>query len=186
MAKLAPFQWLYIFFVLAGVVLGVLGIRAAIMLIKGADKAYRSALIVLIAGVVVGFLHIYVSRALGGKSMPVDAVVYTTLLTLLVFLLFRLPFLWQCVDFSKAKANQNKPAGGTAALLLGLMTLTVKYAMASTHTWDGVNYAGAFDIFTTSSGIALLCLGTGIIFRVEKVGGRVKQAAGRSEALRNV
>lgn len=89
------------------------------------------------------------------------------------------------LDFSKSKANQNKLAGG-AALLWGLMTLTVKYVMASTHTWDGGNDAGAFDVFTTSSGVAVLCLGAEIIFGVEKVGGGVKQAAGRSEAVRNV
>ena len=35
MAKLAPLQWLYILFVLAGVALGVMGIRATIQLIRG-------------------------------------------------------------------------------------------------------------------------------------------------------
>src|SRR5512143_707687 len=84
MAALAPFQWLYILFVLIGVVLGVLGIRATIMLIKGADKSYRDALTILLAGVIVGFIHIFASRALRGKSMPVDAVVYTTVLTLAI------------------------------------------------------------------------------------------------------
>ena len=64
MAPLAKLQWLYILFVLAGITIGVLGIRATIALIKGADKSYRDALYVLIAGVVVGFIHIFVSRAL--------------------------------------------------------------------------------------------------------------------------
>ena len=41
MAPLAPFQWLYILFVLAGIALGILGIRATILLIKGTDKSYR-------------------------------------------------------------------------------------------------------------------------------------------------
>lgn len=169
MAALAPFQWLYILFVLIGVALGVMGIRAAIMLIKGTDKSYRDALLVLIAGVVIGFVHIFVSRALRGASMPVDAVVYTTLLTLVVFLLFRIPFIWQGVDFTKAKANQNKPAGGAAAILLGIMTLTIQYTMASTHTWNGVNYADAFNLGMTIAGIGLLLLGAGTFVSMDKV-----------------
>ncbi|GAB4503156.1 MAG: hypothetical protein Fur0043_01480 [Anaerolineales bacterium] len=159
MAPLAPFQWLYILFVLIGIALGVMGIRAAIMLVKGADKSYRDALIVLAAGVVVGFIHIYASRALRGKSMPVDAVVYTTLLTLIVFLLFRIPAIWQGVDFARAKANQNKPAAGASAILLGLLTLTIQYTMASTHTWEGVNYAAAFHMTTALLGSGLILAG---------------------------
>ena len=44
MVALAPFQWLYILFVLTGILLGVMGIRATIMLIRAADKSYRDAL----------------------------------------------------------------------------------------------------------------------------------------------
>lgn len=169
MAALAPFQWLYILFVILGIALGVMGIRATIMLIKGADKSYRDALMVLIAGVVIGFIHIYASRALRGKSMPVDAVVYTTLFTLAIFLLFRIPFIWQGVDFTKGSVKSNRPAGGAAAILLGLMTLTIQYTMASTHTWDGVNYANAFNTAMTMAGTALLLLGLGAAIAWEKI-----------------
>ncbi|MEW5939083.1 MAG: hypothetical protein AB1750_05440, partial [Chloroflexota bacterium] len=57
MAALAPFQWWYILFVLFGIALGVMGIRATYMLIKGADKSYRDALYTLLAGAVIGFIH---------------------------------------------------------------------------------------------------------------------------------
>ncbi|MBI5932104.1 MAG: hypothetical protein HY867_00235 [Chloroflexi bacterium] len=159
MAALAPFQWLYILFVLIGIALGVMGIRATIMLIKGADNGYRDALYTLLAGAVIGFMHIMVSRSLRGSSMPVDAVVYTNVLTLVIFLLFKIPAIWQGVDFAKAKANQNKPAAGASAILLGIMTLTIQYAMASTHTWDGVNYADVFNASMTGIGLALMALG---------------------------
>lgn len=169
MAALAPFQWLYILFVLIGIALGIMGIRATVLLVKGADKSYRDAMIALAAGVVVGFIHIFVSRALRGKSMPVDAVVYTTVITLVVFLLFKIPGIWQGVDFAKAKASQNKPAGGAAAILLGIMTLTIQYTMGSTHTWGGVNYADAFNASMTAIGIGLLMLGAGIFVSMAKV-----------------
>jgi drug/metabolite transporter (DMT)-like permease len=163
MAALAPLQWLYILFVLVGIVLGVLGIRATVMLIRGADRSYRDALTVLVAGVVIGFIHIYASRALRGKSMPVDAVVYTTLLTLVIFLLFKIPSVWNRVDFSKAGRGSGKPAAGAAAILLGILTLTIQYSMASTHTWDGINYADAFNTSMTLAGSGLLLLGFVIV-----------------------
>ncbi|MFZ5821511.1 MAG: hypothetical protein ACOYYJ_16560 [Chloroflexota bacterium] len=165
MAPLAKLQWLYILFVLAGIAIGAWGIRAAIALIKGTDKSYHDALYALIAGVAVGFLHIFVSRALRGASMPVDAVVYVTVLTLVIFLLFKIPAIWQGVDFTKAKASEGKKTGGAAAILLGLLTLTIQYTMGSTHTWGGVNYADAFQATMTLIGIGSICLGLRLLTR---------------------
>ncbi len=167
MAALAPFQWLYILFVIVGIVLGVWGIWATIKLVKATPDSYMMSVRALIAGVLVGGLHIYMSRMLRGKSMPVDAVVYTTVLTLAIFLLFRIPFIWQGVDFSKAKSSDNKKAGGAAAILLGLLTLTIQYTMGSTHTWDGVNYADAFNTSMTVIGIACLLPGAGLFISVK-------------------
>ncbi len=169
MAPLAKLQWLYILFVLAGITIGVLGIRATIALIKGADKSYRDALYVLIAGVVVGFVHIFVSRALRGASMPVDAVVYTTLFTLVIFLIFKIPAIWQGVDFAKGNIKSNRPAGGVAAILLGILTLTIQYTMGPTHTWDNVNYADAFNLSMTGIGIAFFVLGAALFVNWEKL-----------------
>lgn len=177
MAALAPFQWLYILFVLFGIVLGVMGIRATIMLIKGADKAYTDAVYTLLAGAVIGFMHIMASRELRGASMPVDAVVYTTVLTLVVFLLFRIPFIWQGVNFEKGSVKSNLPGGGAAAILLGVMTLTIQYTMGATHTWGGVNYADAFNTSLTVIGLGLLLLGAGLFVSAAKVW----ETAGRLE-----
>jgi hypothetical protein len=167
MAPLAPFQWLYILFVLTGIVIGVWGIWATVKLVKGTPDSYKMSLQALIAGVVIGFIHLYASRALRGKSMPVDAVVYTTVLTLIVFLLFRIPAIWQGVNFSKSKGNRT--AGGAAAILLGALTLTIQHTMASTHTWGGVNYADAFNFGMTLTGIGLLLLGVGLFVSMVKV-----------------
>lgn len=159
MAPLAPFQWLYILFVLTGVALGILGIRATVMLIKGRDKSYRNAMVVLIAGVVIGAIHMAVSQALRGKSMPVDGVVYTTVITLAIFLLFRIPTIWQGVNFTRGNRNDSNLAGGAAAIVFGLMTLTIQFTMGPTHTWNGVNYANAFKVMMSLVGVASLLAG---------------------------
>lgn len=138
MAALAPFKWLYILFVITGIAIGVWGIWATIKLVKGASDAYKMSMQTLVVGVVIGFIHIYASRALRGSSMPVDAVVYTTGLTLVIFLLFRIPFIWHGVDFAKGDTKSNLPAGGATAIILGIMTLTIQHMMASTHTHGAV------------------------------------------------
>lgn len=161
MAPLAPFQWLYILFVLTGIMIGVWGIWATIKLVKGTSDSYKMSIQALASGVVVGFIHIYASRALRGKSMPVDAVVYTTVLTLIIFLIFRIPSIWQGVNFDRGESNGT--AGGTAAIILGIFTLTIQHTMASTHTWGGVNYADAFNFGMTITGVGLLLLGTAIL-----------------------
>lgn len=91
---------------------------------------------------------------------PVDAVVYTTALTLIVFLLFRIPGVWQGVDFAHGKDKDNQMAGGAAAIILGLLTLTIQYTMGATHTWGGVNYADTFNFTMTVAGVGCLLLGT--------------------------
>ena len=69
------------------------------MLIKGSKHAYRAAIIALLLGTIINAIHMFASRALRGASMPVDGVLYTNVLTLLVFLLFRIPGIWQGDQF---------------------------------------------------------------------------------------
>jgi uncharacterized membrane protein (UPF0136 family) len=160
-AGIAPFQWLYIAFVLVTLVIGVFGVRAVVLLVKGTKDAYRQSMIVLVAGVLVGAIHIIASRSLRGGSMPVDMVVYATVLTLLVFLLFKFPAIWQGVNFEK-------PAGGgkmdphivpITLAATGLLTLIIQFLMAPTHTIGGFNYADAWHATLTLLGAGQILIG---------------------------
>lgn len=164
MAPLAPFQWLYILYVIVTIAIGVLGIRAVVMLVKGKPGSYKAALTALILGIVVGVIHIITSRNLRGSSMPVDAVVYMTVLTLVVFLIFRIPGIWQGVDYTKAPRKEGKKGGGAAAIVVGVLCLTIQFFMASTHTWDNINYADAFHATMSIVGGALVLFGSGLVF----------------------
>ena len=165
MAPLAKFQWLYALFVLAGLAIGVWGIRATIKLVKGTPDSYLTTIKVLVAGVAVGGLHIYASRMLRGKSMPVDAVVYTTVLTLVIFLIFRIPGIWQGVNFDKGSRNGN--TGGLAAaitlILVGISVLALPYMMAETHTFvsGGINWAATWSLPLNLIGFLLVVDGLG-------------------------
>ncbi len=163
MAPLAPFQWLYILYVIVTIAIGVLGIRAVVMLVKGKPGSYKTALTALILGVVVGIIHIITSRSLRGSSMPVDAVVYMTVLTLAVFLIFRIPAIWQGVDYTRAPRKEGKKSGGAAAIVVGVLCLTIQFFMASTHTWNGVNFADAFHAVMSIVGSMFILFGSGLI-----------------------
>lgn len=166
MAPLAPFQWLYILYVLVTTAIGVLGIRAVVMLVKGKPGGFKAAMTALILGVAVGVIHILTSRSLRGSSMPVDAVVYITVLTLVIFLIFRIPAIWKGVDYSKAPRKESKKSGGAAAVIVGVLCLTIQFMMASTHTWTNVNYADAFHGAMTLIGSGLILAGTAFIISV--------------------
>ncbi len=75
MVGIAPYKWLYVIFVIVTVAIGVMMVRATVLLVKGRPNAYRYSIISLVLAIVVGVIHIAVSRALRGASMPVDGVV---------------------------------------------------------------------------------------------------------------
>ena len=170
MAKLAPFQWLYILFVIVTTVIGVMAARAVFLLVKGKPNSYRAAITALVLGIVIGVIHILVSRALRGNSMPVDTVVYTTVLTLAVFLLFRIPGVWQGVDYTNGSSEDNtgKLSAAITLLVTGLLTLTVQYWAGPTHTWDGTNWAAAFLVTSTMLGLGQVLGGVVLFFIKEK------------------
>lgn len=176
---LIPFQWLYILFMIGNFVIGFWGIWATVLLIRGTSNSYKMSVQALVAGVLSGGFHMLVSHLLRGKSMPVDAVVYTTAFTLIVFLIFHIPGIWQAVNFEKAHYKDNKKAAGTAAVALSILTLTIQYTIGATHTWNGVNYANAFNPAMTLVGTLLLLLGMALLLMPEKV----NILAARLEAL---
>lgn len=166
MVAIVPYKWLYVIFVIATVAIGVMMARAVVLLIKGRSNAYRYSLISLVLGIVVGGIHMAVSRSLRGSSMPVDAVVYTAVLTLIVFLIFRIPSIWEKVDFTRARQDDSEKAGGAAAIVSGALVLTIQFWMAPSHTMNGgINYGDAYHAIMAVSGFALVLLGISLLAR---------------------
>ena len=170
MAPLAPFQWLYIIFVVATTAIGIMAARAVVLLAKGRQNSYRAAILALVLGTFVGVIHMLVSRALRGKSMPVDGVVYTTILTLIVFLLFRIPKIWQGVDYGADNTSDKtgRMAAAITLLITGILTLTVQYWAGPTHTWGGTNWAAAFLVTSMMLGAGQVLGGAALLWWPDK------------------
>jgi hypothetical protein len=81
-------------------------------------------------------------------------------LTLIIFLLFKIPGVWEKVDFTQAKSGDNQKAGGVAAIASGLLAFSIQYLVASTHTMNGgINYGDAFHLSMTMIGWGLVLSG---------------------------
>ncbi len=163
MEAIAQYQWLYIFYVLSGIVIGVLGIWVAVALVKGKPHAYRNTLIVLLAGLLIGGLHMATSRALRGSSMPKDFIVYATGLTLIVFLLFRIPGIWKRINLDGHDDHVTGLGAGAALIVGGIATLTVQFWAGSTHIINGINYADVWHTPLTIIGWLAVLLGSAVL-----------------------
>jgi hypothetical protein len=160
--KLADYQWLYILFVIGTIAIGVMMVRAVYLLVKIRRNAYRYSIISLILGILIGGIHMAVSRSLRGSSMPVDGVVYVTIFTLIVFLLFLIRRTWEKLVSGPNNDVETNQVVGAAAIACGGVNLTIQYLMASTHTINGVNYGDAFHTSLTIIGVGFVLCGIGI------------------------
>ena len=95
--------------------------------------------------------------------MPVDFIVYFTIITLVIFLLFRLPRYREMALFEKDTTDSSGAAGGLTAIVAGLLVLSVQMWAGPTHIMDGINYADAFHNTLFICGSILILLGIGLI-----------------------
>ncbi|MBW6471997.1 MAG: hypothetical protein K0B14_02630 [Anaerolineaceae bacterium] len=173
MAVIAPYSWLYILFVLLTTAIGVYMVKALISLIKKKPQAYRETIISLILGIIIGVIHMVVSRSLRGSSMPTDGVVYVTVLTLILFAIFKIPGIWQELHLDGTKSDDiNRTAAAFTLLLCGFAVLTAPIWGASTHIFaeGGQNWANAWP--TQINVIGILLLVTGIFTLIFPTGKR--------------
>ena len=77
----------------------------------------------------------------------------------------------------------HEQAAGAAAILLGTLTLSIQSLMASTHTWEGVNYANAFNTSLTLVGAACVLIGIGILVApaIRKISAQTSEVLKTSE-----
>jgi len=172
MAPIAPYSWLYILFVLITTVIGVMMARATVLLIRGRANAYHYALMALGAGILIGAIHMAVSRGLRGKSMPTDMVVTISVLTLVFLLILRIPGLWVEVNFDRSGGSSGgvKPAAFTL-LFCGLAILSAPLWGGASHTFvpGGFNWSNAWPLQMNLIGTLLSISGVSVlVFPVKK------------------
>lgn len=157
MAAIAPFKWLYISYVVLTIAAALYAVSATVNLVRAKPGAYRQAVLAILACLVLAAAQVISSRLLRGKSMPNDLRVYVSVLALAVFLLLRIPRIWQQsgLDIPGGGGGAGL-AAGTALFLGGVTVLTVHLWAGPTHTFNGFNFA---DVWHTQ----LSLLGWGLV-----------------------
>lgn len=166
MAALAPFKWFYQLLALVTLAAALYGFGATVALARGKAGSYRRAVLVLVFTLAAALVQMLASRALRGASQPNDMRVYVTLITLAVFLVFRIPRIWARIEM-EGRGGAGLGAAGAAFMLSGALALSVHLWAAPTHTLGGVNYADAFRVPMLISGWGLALAGLFLTARAE-------------------
>ncbi len=159
-AVLASYQWLYMSFVIAGLALGIAGFWATVQLVRKKENSYRNAIIILVLSIIASGIHVLASAQIRGSGAPTDMILYATIVVLVYFLILRIPSIWEKVEFESAdSAPDNAVAGGVAAIVAGLITLSSHSWAAASHTAGGINYADDLHLLINVVGWGLIVLG---------------------------
>lgn len=164
MWALLDYQLLYQAIMIITILIGVGGIWSTIGLVRGGSNAYRNALVMLVIGTVVAGIHVYASFVLRGKTVPANMKLYTNLLTLIVFLLLRLPALRDRIDFGEPDdPSSQMTSSGLAASISGAIMLTTPQWIASSHTYAGVEWVDVLRAPLYVGGGGLLFIGVTLL-----------------------
>lgn len=157
MWSLYDYRWLYQIFVVVTTIIGIANVWVTVGLVRGRKNVVRNAIITLVLGTVIGAIHFYASGTLRGKTIPANFVLYTNILTLIVFLVLRTPNYRDRVDFSSpGDSDTQSTASGLAAIFAGLLLLSVPMMVASTHIFEGNNWVDVLGTTISVGGSVLI------------------------------
>lgn len=166
------YRWLYQVFMIVTILIGLVGIWATTALVRGRNRAYLNAVIVLVVGTIVSGIHFFTSLTLTGFVIPTFMKFLANVITLLVFFIFGLPGVRERVDFSEPRdATTQMTSGGLAAILVGILTLSVKTLVGASHVNEGVNWVDVLKTPLNVSGL-ILTIG-GLVFLLKPLLGRL-------------
>ncbi|RLC74083.1 MAG: hypothetical protein DRJ03_13470 [Chloroflexi bacterium] len=162
----APYKSVYQIATVFTFVAAFIGIAATVALVRGKSWAYRTALGALLLGIATAGTKMYFSNMLRGSTAPTNMRFYLTIFTLIVFLLLRIPGVWEKAGLTRpGKDGSSSAAAGTAMLLGGLLSLTIPIWAGPSHIMDGYNLVLVLKIPLLLGGGALALIGIGLLTR---------------------
>ncbi len=139
---------------------------ATIVLIRGRATAYRNALIVLVIGTLLGAVQFYASMTLRGSATPANVKFGINAITLLFFLLLKLPGLRDRVDFTKPGDEETQATtSGLTVVVTGLFVLTTSIWAGPSHSIEGENWVLVLQGQLIATGILLTIVGIRSLLR---------------------
>lgn len=160
MWALLEYQWLYQSLMIVTILIGLVGAWATVRLIRGGPGAYRWAILTLVIGTIVAGIQVYASFVLRGKTVPANIKFYINALTLIYFLVLRIPSLFDRVRFDDPRETAAQtPSAGLAAIVSGMLVVTTTLWAGPSHTYEGVNWVKALEGTLVATGLVLTMSG---------------------------
>lgn len=139
--ELMDYRWLYQILVVTTILVGLAGIWATVRLVRGSQNVYRDVLIILLVGTILGGVQYFASMTLRGKAAPANVKFYLNVLTLVLFLVLRIPGIWNKLNFTNPGGKTETQTGvGLAAIVIGILTLTIFMWAGPSHTYFNQNW----------------------------------------------
>lgn len=169
-AALVPYMTVYQILVFVSVIAAVVGIVATYGLVRGDKRAYAGAIAALVVGLAAAAIQMYYTSTLKGKSFfdtpPTSMRFYITLLTLVVFLIIRLPGIWDRVGLGRPQGGPGSKmgSGGLSMLLAGMVTLATPVWAGPSHMLEGYNLVNVLYAHLMVGGGLLSVAGVTMLF----------------------
>lgn len=165
--ELMDYRWLYQILVVTTILIGLAGIWGLIQLVRGGSKVYRNVLIILVVGCIFAGVHYFASMTLRGKAAPANVKFYINIITLIGFLLLKLPGIRDRVEFDNPGGkSETRAAGGVTSIIVGALTLTVFHWAGPSHTFFHENWTLVLYIPLVLIGTTLILGGVMLLGKV--------------------
>jgi hypothetical protein len=166
MWALLNYQWLYQSLMIVTILLGLGGVWVTVRLIRGGPGTYGWAVLTLVAGTIIAGIQVYASFVLRGKTVPANIKLYINLLTLIYFLVLRIPSLFDRLRFDEPRETAAQtPSAGLAAIVSGMLVVTTTLWAGPSHTFEGYNWIKVLDGTLVATGLALTMSGLWLLTR---------------------
>lgn len=169
-AMFVPYMPVYQILVYVSLIAAMVGIVATYALVRGDKWAYAGAIAALVVGLAAAAIQMYYTSTLKGKSFfdtpPTSMRFYITFLTLAIFLIIRLPGLWDRVGLGRPQGGPGSKmgSGGLSMLLAGLVTLATPMWAGPSHMLEGYNLVHVLDVHLMVGGGFLSVAGVTLLF----------------------
>ena len=168
-AMFVPYKPVYQNLVYLSVAVAIVGGIVTYAVLRHEKWAYVGTLITLVACLGAAGIQMYYTSTLKQVSFfrtpPTNMRFYIAALALLVFLLLRLPGVWNYADFThpwKGPGSWTTPTG-LSMLAAGVATLTTPIWAGPSHMLDGSNLVSVLDGPLLIGGWAMTLIGAGLL-----------------------
>jgi predicted phage tail protein len=97
---------------------------------------------------------------LRGSATPANMKLYSNIFTFLLFLILKLPGIWERVGFDRpAGGGVGQTATGLTAIVIGMAVISTSLWVGDTHVYEGVNWTHVLKGFLAGSGLASIGMG---------------------------